>query len=448
MVTRFRALACPVDAATGDQRRFAEGSIEAADCPMPARHTREDVGGHDGAITIAVTESVDLSTAGEIWLEGYLLAPDRETMPRLAEDVAEATLLIESGVVGFSVDLDDFEATYVRAGTDEEITMEDLDDPDLRVEMLITKGRIRSATLVAIPAFVETNHTITLTVIEDEEPTEGDEVVEEEASVAALVASMSSPAPLPFSAFTPPVAITGPTPMTYDFSVTPAVAYGHVATWSTCHAGFRDSCVLAPRDPGSGYRDFHIHRTETDKGTVYAGRITAGGRHPSSDDFAIDAHAVRRHHDGMTEVARVLASEDEWGLFVCGPIVDDLDDGTMRILSRRKVSPDWRETVDGLAMIEVLALADGPRQHSEPGFPIVAGFSSGRQVALCAALGPEADDAPRVPRYAEIFRTAYGVIREEEAKAAEALVERDRLAEALAADTAMMAEELLNATGE
>lgn len=445
MVTRFRALACPVDASTGDRRRFAEGSIEAADCPMPARYTREDVGGHDGAVTIAVTESVDTSIADEIWLEGYLLEPDRETMPRLAEDVAEATLLIESGVVGFSVDLDAAEVTFVKEGTDEEVTMEDLEDPDLQVEMLITKGRIRSATLVAIPAFVETNHTITLTV---EEAAEDVENVDAAADLLALVASLSGPAPVPFSAFTPPVIITGPTPMTYDFAATPPVAYGHVATWSTCHAGFKDSCVLAPRDPGAGYRDFHIHRTETDEGTVYAGRITAGGRHPASDDFSIDAHAVRRHHDGMVEVARVLASEDEWGLFVCGPIMPDLDDATMRTLARRKVSPDWRETVDGLAMIEVLALSDGPRQYSEPGFPIVAGFSSGRQVALCAALGPEAADTPRVPRYAEIFRTAYNVIREEEAKGAAAEADRAALATALEVDAAMMAEELISAMEE
>lgn len=439
MVTRFRALACPVDASTGDQRRFAEGAIEVAACPMPARYTREDVGGHDGAVTIAVTESVDLSVAGEIWLEGHLLEVDRETMPRLAEDVAEATLLIEQGVVGFSVDLDDFEATFVREGTDEEITIDDLDDPDLRVEMLITKGRIRSATLVAIPAFVETNHTITLTVEESDS--------EEVSADLALVASMGRDL-IPLSAFTPPVKITGPTPMTYDFTVTPPVAYGHVATWTTCHEGFQDSCVLAPRDPGSGYRDFHIHRTETDNGTVYAGRITAGGRHPSSDDFSIDAHAVRRHHDGMTEVARVLASEDEWGLFVCGPIMGELDDATLRILSRRKTSPDWRETVDGLAMIEVLALAAGPRQHSEPGFPIVAGFSSGRQVALCASLGPDPEDAPRVPDYASIFRTAYGVITEEQAKEAAAEADREALAALVADDAGMMAAELISATEE
>lgn len=437
MATRFRALACPVDASTGDRRRFAEGAIEVADCPMPARYTREDIGGHDGAVTIAVTESVDLSIAGEIWLEGHLLEVDREIMPRLAEDVAEATLLIEQGVVGFSVDLDDFEAIIVREGTDEEISMDDFEDPDLKMEMLITRGRIRSATLVAIPAFVETNHTITLTVEEAEEATE-------DADVAALIASVSVLDVVPFAAFTPPIAVVGPTPMTYDFSSTPPMAYGHVATWKTCHEGFKDSCVLAPRDPGD-YSDFHTYRVDTDQGPVYAGRITAGGRHPEA--VGLGAHAVRAHHDAMTEVARVVATEDEWGLFVCGPITSDLDDATMRILSRRKVSGHWEETARGLALIEVLALGPGPRRHSEPGFPITASYSHGRQVALCASLGPQVDDMSRAPEYADIFRTAYGVIREEDDKRAEAEAARASLTAVLNADGAMMAEELIKIVG-
>lgn len=570
MVTKFRALACPVDASTGDQRRFAEGALDAAPCPMPARHAREDVGGHDGAVTIAAIDSVDMGTPGEIWLEGHLLEVDRETMPRLAEDVAEATALMQEGVVGFSVDLDDFEATIVKAGTDEEVGMDDFEDPDMKMEMLITKGRIRSATLVGIPAFVETNHTITLTT--EDAPAEADAVVaslsgstdlpvvadrehewdggaaagrvfdansnedgtvdkagagraflwvdgdgtqrgdyklgfadvvdgelrivprgvaataggrgvdatdlspadkdavkgrictlysqvrdtfedwpecpfdsgdaahETETGDAALIASLAMTDLIPFSVFTPPVTITGPTPITYDFAATPPVAYGHIATWKTCHEGFKDSCVLAPRDPGAGYRDFHTHVVETDQGPVYAGRITAGGRHP--ERTGLGAHAARRHHDAMTEVARVVATEDEWGLFVCGPITSGLDDATLRIMSRRKVSGHWEETADGLALVEVLALKDGPRQHSEPGFPILASYSGGRQVALCAALGPEAD-TPKVPGYAEIFRQAYSVIREEDAKREQAETERLSLASILAEEAAMMAEELL-----
>jgi len=571
MVTNFRALACPVDASTGDQRRMAEGALTAAPCPMPARYAGSDVGGHDGAVTIGAIDSVDMSTPGEIWLNGHLFEANRDTMPRLAENIAEATKLIQEGVLGFSVDLDDFEAEPVLTGTDTPVSMGDFEDPDAEMELLITKGRIRSATLVAIPAFVETNHTIELTYedapalvaslsgatdlpVADREMAwdgpaaagrifdahsdkdgnvdkaaagraflwvdgdgtkrgdyklgfadliDGDlktvprgvaataggrgvdatdildadkdavkgricelysqiqDVFEDwpdcpfDASAtadpgadnpadAALIASMGAERVIPFAAFTPPVAITGPTPITYDFSATPPIAYGHIATWGTCHEGFKDSCVLAPRDPGNGYQDFHTHRTETDRGAVYAGRITAGGRHPT--EVGLGAHAMRQHHDGMTEVARVLASEDEWGLLVCGPIDPDLDDTTMEILSRRKVSGGWEETAAGLALIEVLALKKGPRAMSEPGFPVITfGFSHGRQVALTAALGPDADDPTRVPDYAEIFRTAYGVIEEENAKRTAAEQARGELTAALASDAEMMAQELSRA---
>jgi hypothetical protein len=75
---------------------------------------------------------------------------------------------------------------------------------------------------------------------------------------------------------------------------------------------------------------------------------------------------------------------------VAGVIRPGLEESTRSILSRRKVSGDWRETPAGLSLVEVLALSPGPRAHAEPGFPVPATFSrAGRQVALTAALGPD-----------------------------------------------------------
>lgn len=575
MATRFRTLACPVDASTGDQRRFAEGALTHQKLPMPLRWVRSDVGGHDGAVTFGAIQSVEFDGT-DVWLEGAVFDDvDRETMPRLAEDVAEAMKLIEEGVVGISVDLDDAEAILVRAGTDEPLTEEDFADPDLDAEALITKGRIRSGTLVAIPAFVETNHTFELFPGEVAEPTavvaslsgatdlpviddrehewdgdaaagrifdaysdedgnvdkgqagraflwvDGDGALRgdyklgfadlidgelkiiprgvaataggrgvdatdipdsdkaavkgricslygqvraafedwpecpfddrdaEAASTAALIASVGvAERVIPLSAFTPPMPITGPTPITYDFTSTPPMAYGHILTWNTCHAGFSDSCVLPPRDPSGEYRDFHIHPVETDAGVMYAGRITAGGVHAGLE---LGAHQVRKHHDTMEVVADVRATEDEFGLLVCGPIRDGLTDDAMRILSRRKVSGDWRESSDGMPLVEVLALKPGPRAISEPGFPVF-GFRNGRQISLTAALGPDAGDQTRAPGYAEIFRTAYTVIREEDARRASEANQRARLIEvldaALAGDVEMMRQELIRATGD
>jgi hypothetical protein len=536
MATRFRALSAPVDASTGDRRRFAENALTHQPLPMPLRWTRHDVGGHDGAITIGSIQKIDMDE-DEIWVEGTLFDDvDRAVLPRLAEDVAEATKLINEGVLGLSVDLDDFEAAPVPVGSDTPVDLDILDDPDTQLELLITKGRIRSATLVAIPAYVETNHTIelssgdpsaiaaiTATVLgevdlpvasrerewdgaaaatrvfnfytngdtidtdgiaraflyrdPDADPTAKSayklgfaDIIDDQLHIVprgvaaaaggrgvdaadipqtektriktricslydhiqdsyedwpdcpysndetfyALVAAQG-PELVPVEAFTPYTPITGPTPITYDWEK--GQVYGHVALWGTCHQGFSDQCVLAPRDPGAGYRDFHTYRVETTDGTIYAGRITAGGRHPSTD-ASVDAHAVRAHHNTMSTVAHVRATEDEYGIFVCGPIEKDLDEKTLRILSRRKVSPDWRETTDGLSMIEVLALAPGPRMHSEPGFPVQVGFSGGRQIALTAALGPDPDGAPKRDHIMDIVREAVAAVREEDARQA------------------------------
>jgi hypothetical protein len=434
MATRFRTLACPVDASTGDQRRFADGALTSQPLPMPLRWVRSDVGGHDGAVTFGAIQEIEFSGT-DVWLEGTIFDDvDREVMPRMAEDVAEAMKLITEGVVGISVDLDAAEMMYVREGTDEPLTEEDFGDPDLKAEALITKGRVRSGTLVAIPAFVETNHTFELFP--------GEEVQEEEAATtAALIASVGVDTRVPLAAFTPPVPITGPTPMTWDFGANPPVVYGHALTWNTCHVGFSDSCVLAPRDPDDGeYRDFHVYAIETDAGPLFAGRITAGGDHPRRE--ALTAHDVRRHHDGMETAAYVRATEDDYGLLLCGPIQPDISDSTLRILSRRKVSGHWTDSAQGLTLVEVLALKPGPRATSEPGFP-VAGFRNGRQVSLTAAMGPEADDTRPAPNIAEIFRTAYSVIREEEAKAADAERARLELAGDLEIEAAAMRAELI-----
>lgn len=436
MGTKFTTLAAPVDASTGDRRRFAEDALTSQPLPMPLRWVRADVGEHNGAITLGAIQGIELSGT-EARVGGVLFDDvDPARMPRLAEDVAEAMKLIEEGVLGLSVDLDAVDAILVRLGTDTPATEDDFNDPDAELEMLITKGRIRSGTLVAIPAFIETNHTIELEKVGEEvEDEEVDETVEEvdDGELYALVASMGTADLVPLAAFTPPVPITGPTPVTYDFAATPPVVYGHVLTWDTCHEGFSDSCLLAPRDPAGGsYHDFHTYRVETDGGTIYAGRITAGGQHAPLD---LDAHGVRRHHDAMARVADVRAVEDEFGLLICGPLRPGLDDDTLRILSRRKVSADWRETADGLAAIEILALPPGPRQVSEPGFPVEAvraGFAAGRQVALVASLGPEAPDpvAARPEPLAAMVREVYAAIKEEEAKAhADAVAAESVLAE-------------------
>lgn len=407
MGTKFRTMLAPIGLSTGDGRRFAEGGITLADLPLPFEWVRSREGGHDGAVSVGVVQEAKVLTvkdalAGEwvspeaakgldpkmsaVWAKGELHdGVSREDMPRLAEDVAEAMHLMGAGTLGPSVDLDSFEGQPVLAGTDEVVNWEMIEDyyaehgEEPKIELLVTEGRVRAATLVSIPAFAETSRPLEL-IAEDL-----DNVSQEHE--LALIASVAT-APLPVvGAFALPE-LASPTPITWDWET--GRVFGHIATWKTCHVGYADVCVTAPRDESGGYAGFNRFPVETeDGGTIWAGRITVGGRHAG---LSLSASATMAVYDQKDVAATVRAYEDAHGIVVAGVIELAADSPQRAAIDRRKVSGDWRETQAGLSLLEVLALSPGPRAHAEPGFPIPGTFSrAGRQVALTAALGPEPD---------------------------------------------------------
>jgi hypothetical protein len=418
MTTRFQTMLAPIGLSTGDGRRFADGGITLDETPFPFEWARSREGGHDGAVVVGVVQEAAVLTVKDAVAQGFVSADrakgmdqamsavwakgemfdgiDREAMPRLAEDVAEAMHLIGAGTLGPSVDLDSFEGVPVMEGSDEPVTWEDIEahyeetGEEPKIELLVTAGRVRAATLVSIPAFAETSRPLELSaaeVPEDEEERAAQEAALER--TVALVASMSAGASLPEVARFDRPALDGPTPITWDWDT--GRVYGHIATWRTCHVGYSDVCVTAPKDESGAYAWFNRFPVETeDGGTVWAGRITVGGRHAG---LSLNASAAMSAYDGKTVAAYVRAYEDDHGIVVSGAIQSGLGGTERAALNRRKVSGDWRETPGGLSLVEVLALSPGPRAHAEPGFPIPGTFSSnGRQVALTAALGPSAEE--------------------------------------------------------
>jgi hypothetical protein len=418
MTTRFQTMLAPIGLSTGDGRRFADGGITLDETPFPFEWARSREGGHDGAVVVGVVQEAAVLTVKDAVAQGFVSADrakgmdqamsavwakgemfdgiDREAMPRLAEDVAEAMHLIGAGTLGPSVDLDSFEGVPVMEGSDEPVTWEDIEahyeetGEEPKIELLVTAGRVRAATLVSIPAFAETSRPLELSAAEVPESEE--ERAAQEAALertVALVASMSAGASLPEVARFDRPALDGPTPITWDWET--GRVYGHIATWRTCHVGYSDVCVTAPKDDSGAYAWFNRFPVETeDGGTIWAGRITVGGRHAG---LSLSASAAMSAYDTKTVAAYVRAYEDDHGIVVSGSIQSGLGGTERAALNRRKVSGDWRETPGGLSLVEVLALSPGPRAHAEPGFPIPGTFShNGRQVALTAALGPMADE--------------------------------------------------------
>jgi hypothetical protein len=470
MGTKFRTLLAPIGVSTGDGRRFAAGGISLADLPMPFEWARQREGGHDGAVVIGAVQEAKILTHEKALADGWIspeaakgLDPkgqgvygrgemfdgvSREDMPRLAEDVAEAMHLANEGTLGPSVDLDSFEAKPVMAGSDDELTwemveeyMEANDGAEPAVELLITQGRVRAATLVSIPAFSETSRPLELIA---EEATDGEPSGTAAADLETLVASMSALTASAaghrpeVGAFALPV-LDGPTAITWDWDN--GRVFGHIATWATCHVGYEGVCVTPPKEDAS-YAWFNRHPVETsDGGIIAAGRITLGGRHAG---LALSASAAMSAYDGKTVAAHVRAYADEHGIVVAGVIEPGLTGQDRAVLDRRKVSGDWREIGSGLSLVEVLALSPGPRAHSEPGFPVVETHvnRAGRQTALTASLGPDpvATLGGRTLSVEAIVRRTPAAERAEAARLAEEAEAREALARTVEADDNSRAE--------
>jgi hypothetical protein len=465
--TPFRTMLAPINASTGDGRRFATGSMTLADMPMPFEWARAREGGHDGAVSIGAIQAAKIMSVKDA-LAGDWISPEaakgmdpaaqgvfargvmyddasREDMPRLAEDVAEAMHLATNGTLGPSVDLDSFEAIPVMAGSDEELSweaveeyMEANDGAEPPIELLITAGRVRAATLVSIPAFAETSRPFEL--LPAEETADGEAAADTLALqpiTAAMTASAAGALP-EVGAFALP-ALDGPTAITWDWAN--GRVFGHIATWATCHVGYEGVCVTPPKEEDT-YAWFNRHPVETtDGGTIAAGRITLGGRHAA---LALSASAAMSAYDTKTTAAHVRAYADEHGIVVAGVIEPGLSGADRAVLDRRKVSGDWRDIGSGLSLVEVLALSPGPRAHSEPGFPVVETHvgARGRQTALVASLGPEPTMtlAARPMSVEAIVRRTLAAERAETARLAEEATARETLARTVEADDNSRAE--------
>lgn len=142
---------------TGDGRIIEKDALRWDTLPIPLRWVSEDVGAHAGATVVGRITEIERRDDGAIWAAG--------DFDLGSEKGREAARQVQEGLTpGVSVDLDDV-AFEVRVAADNEVEglFEDDVDEDGRVKRMAMKpddevtittaGRIRAATLVAIPAF-------------------------------------------------------------------------------------------------------------------------------------------------------------------------------------------------------------------------------------------------------------------------------------------------------
>lgn len=401
---------------TGDGRLIEDGALEWA-TPAPLRFVLEDVGGHEGAVTVGRILSIERGEGGKIEASGDF---------DLGSDVGrEAARLVGSEIMnGISMDLDSiaFEVRVARELYDEvmgeseeapEESVEGEEPAEVELEtdeegrvivakmngdqelMVSTAARIRGATLVSIPAFI-------LAKIFAAAPAAREE--------GALVAS-AAPIEPPKAWFFKPEA-NGPTALTITDD---GQVYGHLATWDTCHVADPSGagvCVMAPKNT-TGYAYFHTGAVKTAEGSqVPTGPIRFNTSHASMRANAPDAVA---HYDNTGLAgADVHAIDGKFGIWVSGALRPSVSAEQIRTLRASPLSGDWRYVEGRLELVGALAV-------NLPGFPIprTSGLvASGALMGLVAA----GMIAPSASQFVKQFSDA-------DAAYLQTLIDRERLHE-------------------
>ncbi|MCX0246417.1 hypothetical protein [Streptomyces drozdowiczii] len=341
MARTWNAVLARLGVPTGDGRIIDPAGGSSRDLPLPLMWQELSDDGHGGSRVVGRIETMRIA-------DGMVTATGR-----LLDDIPYAvTEQLEAGIIGPSVDLDDIE--YVM-------------DEDERI--VITQWRVAGATLVSIPAFADVSLTL------DPEPAEP--LIEPEPVVADALWAAAGPEPLPPADWFAAPSFDRLTPLT----VTPeGRVFGHVAGWSTCHVGL-PGCVTPPSSP-SGYSYFHVGEQRLADGTVTpAGTLVAGPRHA---DLAAGFQAAQQHYDDpAAAVARVIAGEDEHGVWVAGWLLPGAAPEAVETFKSSPVSGDWRRIGGALELIGVCSV-------NVPGFPTPrarVAFSAGAQRALVGAFG-------------------------------------------------------------
>jgi hypothetical protein len=247
-----------------------------------------------------------------------------------------------------------------------------------------TDARVRAATIVDVPAFIEARLSLVAGVhVPDDVP-----------PMSAMTAA-SAPARPPRDWFANPgfgeTAADDPR-LVYDAETGVTAApltvapdgriFGHIAAWRTCHTGYAE-CVNPPPS-ASGYRYFHVGAVECSDGSeVPTGRITLDTLHAGRRLSAVDTLA---HYENTgLAVADVVAGEDIHGIWIAGALRSRVTDEQIRALRASPLSGDWRRIGGSLELVAALAV-------NTPGFPIPRALVASGEIQTLQTAGIAASE--------------------------------------------------------
>jgi len=376
---------------TGDGRLIERNALDWGDLPIPLRLVVEDVGAHDGAAAVGRITSITRGRGGRIQAAGDIdvSAPAGAEAARLIGGQIQSGVSMDLDNVSFEVrvaaDLLDgpgapADPAEAEVDADGRVTVLDI-EADAEV-MVTTSARIRAATLVAVPAFIDARIELDDATLAPAAGSDG----------GPSLAAAGGPLAPPGEWFTDP-GLGGPTPFTVTDD---GRVFGHLALWDTCHVSFTMSgqCVTPPRSAAS-YAHFRLGSTRTREGRdVPTGVVTMNARHAPADRGPVAALA--HYEDTGLAAADVAVGEDQWGIWVAGALRPGLAPETVRALRAAPLSGDWRRvgSSSGLELVAALAV-------NTPGFPVprAAGLvAGGSMLSLVAAGAVTEEDVERGDR--------------------------------------------------
>lgn len=388
MARTWTAVLARIGTPTGDRRIIAPGALTSRDLPLPLMWQRVSGEGHSGAVTVGAIESLTIDNeSGMVTGSGRFLD---------VRGAAEAQTQVDAGVTGPSVDLfDDVDVVEVQRLIEAGVVGPDLtgnlDDLEYAVDedgmIVITQARIAGATLVQIPAFAGVSIDLAETFPGDEECVPGDP---DPRCADVLYASAAPTATLPPKHWFSRPDLDRLTPVTVSDT---GRVFGHIAGWETCHVGL-PGCVTPPASMTS-YAYFHQASQTTAEGEELAvGTMVAGPRHA---DPSLAFHAATQHYDDPSAaVAKVVAGEDEHGIWVAGWLLPGASEEAKQTFMSHPVSGDWRRVAGSLELIAVCSV-------NSAGFPIPrarVAFSAGSQRTLVGTFGLTPKKAGAAPEQA------------------------------------------------
>jgi len=346
---------------TGDGRQFAAGALtwpqlgDTASLEIPLGWMYERA--HGGMATDKVVNVGRIDTITRVGNELHgtgVINLDTEWGRRAAEQMG--TREDPGFLAGVSIDADDPEdpqglnVEYVfpdscaleEAPDDAGTLLDDNDGPDMACmipEMVVYhSGRIRAATLVDIPAYVEARLYLDQPVPEGT-PVEADAV---DMPVTASSFTMEIPDLPPAEWFDEPrdEPEIGAITITDEGRI-----FGYLAPKNVAHRGIRDKRVTVPM----GNVDYGIWMnrvTLADDGRgsytrVATGPITMDCGHATASPHVVGAARRERYDNSCSIVATVRVGENSRGVWISGAVLPDVTPDQVRRMMACQLSGDW-----------------------------------------------------------------------------------------------------------